>query len=413
MKQLNLITFITSDHKPVNILKSHADILKEIEQSFTVKLYSLDEIDRLSSDDFVVLFMTKGGIESLLIHHFERLAHPLIMLADDYANSLPAAMEVGSWLRQQGFKCEVVYGNPTKVVDRLNLLYDCYMASRSLFGLKVGIIGNLSPLLISSGVDYLLAKRRWGIEYTDIPMDEVYNRFGKITTKEVSEEVRVLMSSATTCLNCTEEDMANSLRLYHSIRTICDDYHLNAITLNCSKIYEKIGVTGCLTLSLLNSEGYVAGCEGDLQAIFTMIVAHALSGKSSFLANVNRIDEEKNEVLFTHCSICTVLTDSFNFVSHFETKKSVSIQGYVPTGKRATIVRCGGECLDSYYVSSGTVVDNFSTSPFNTTEINIKLDTSVDYFMNNPLGNHHIVIFGDYVEKLNTLLKSNSCKRIL
>jgi L-fucose isomerase-like protein len=412
MKQINLITFSKADQRPSSILKSHSKLLDEINKSYDVKYYNLDEIDKLSNDIFTVLFMTKTGIDSLLIHHFERLPHPIIMLADEEDYSLPAALEVSSWLRQQGFKCEIVYGTNEYVIERLNVLNNCFTATHSLNGLKIGIIGNLSPALISSGVDYLLAKRRWGIDYADIPIDVVYEKYNKISKDSVQDEVNKIVKDANDCQNCRMEDITDSIRLYHAISSICDEYKLQAVTLNCSKLYEKINVTGCLTLSLLNNEGIVACCEGDLQSIFTMIVSKALTGNSGFMANVSGIDTASNEVVFTHCSVSTNLTSSFNLCSHYESKRSVGIQGFFKDKKVATIVRCGGECLDSYFASCGIVIDKDIPKTYNSTQICIKLKNPVSYFLNNSLGNHHIILFGDYEEELNTVFQANSCKRL-
>ena len=39
--------------------------------------------------------------------------------------------------------------------------------------MRIGVIGTPSSWLIASNVDYLLAKRRWGVEYTDIALERV------------------------------------------------------------------------------------------------------------------------------------------------------------------------------------------------------------------------------------------------
>ena len=58
---------------------------------------------------------------------------------------------------------------------------------------------------------------------------------------------------------------------------------------------EKLGTTGCLALALLNDEGIPAGCEGDLQSIFTLLIAKTLTGQAGFMANPAFINDDLNE----------------------------------------------------------------------------------------------------------------------
>lgn len=53
--------------------------------------------------------------------------------------------------------------------------------------MRIGVIGTPSSWLIASNVDYLLAKRRWGVEYTDVSLDRIYEYYNQITDDEVGE----------------------------------------------------------------------------------------------------------------------------------------------------------------------------------------------------------------------------------
>ena len=37
---------------------------------------------------------------------------------------------------------------------------------------------------------------------------------------------------------------------------------------------------------------------------------------------------------------------------------------------------------------------------------------SVDYFMRNPLGNHHIILMGDHEKVIHEFMQLNSCKLV-
>ena len=281
----------------------------------------------------------------------------------------------------------------------------------AFFGMRIGVIGTPSSWLIASNVDYLLAKRRWGVEYTDVSLDRIYEYYNQITDDEVGEACAHLAGKALACWEASPEDMIKAMRLYRAIRRIVDEDRLSALTLSCFRLIEQTGTTGCLALSLLNDEGIIAGCEGDLQSVFTMLAAKVLTGKPAFMANPSMINARTNELILAHCTIGIAQTEQFIIRNHFETESGIGIQGILPTGD-VTIVKCGGECLDEYYLSTGTLTENTNYINMCRTQVRIKMNTPAEYFLRNPLGNHHIMLHGNYEQVIDEFLQSNGCKRI-
>lgn len=64
---LNLITFASLLHKQASILGSHELILNELEKYFTVNIVEYQNINKLTKDDFSLLFIATGGVERLVI----------------------------------------------------------------------------------------------------------------------------------------------------------------------------------------------------------------------------------------------------------------------------------------------------------------------------------------------------------
>lgn len=408
---LTLITFASSLHKQASVFSSHELILNELEKYFTVNVIDYQNIGKLSKEDFSLLFIATGGVERLVVQHFESLPRPAILLADGMQNSLAAALEISSWLRERGMKSEILHGELPEIIKRIFVLYSNFKAQRTLAGSRIGVIGSPSPWLIASNVDYLLSKRRWGIEYTNIPLERVYEYYNRITDDEVGEASATFAARALACRDATPEDLIKAMRLYRAIKKIVEEENLNALTLSCFKLIDQTGTTGCLALALLNDEGIIAGCEGDLQSIFTQLVVKVLTDKSSFMANPSMINTRTNEIVLAHCTIGIAQTEQYIIRNHFETEMGIGIQGVLPTGP-VTVVKCGGECLDDYYLSTGTLTENTNYINMCRTQIRIKMDTSAEYFLKNPLGNHHIMVQGNFEILLDEFLQTNGCKRI-
>ncbi len=408
---INLITFASYLHKPTVVRSSHEAILSELEKYFTVKFIDYQDIQKLKSDDFKIIFIATGGVERLVIQQFEYLPRPAIILADGMQNSLAAALEVSSWLRGRGMKSEILHGDLSAVAMRIRVLYTNFQAQRSLYGSRIGVIGIPSSWLISSNVDYLLAKRRWGVEYQDIPLERVYEYFDRISNNQISAMSAAFSSQALGCREVSQEDILKAMRLYLAIRRICEEDKLNAITLSCFKLLDRTTTTGCLALSLLNDEGIIAGCEGDLQSVFTLLAAKSLTGKVGFMGNPSMIIPRSNEIILAHCTVGLNLTDRYIIRNHFETETGVGIQGLLPIGD-VTVLRCGGECLDEYYLTTGVLTENTNYINMCRTQVRVKLNSTSDYFLKSPLGNHHILIHGNYENALQEFFHANTCKRI-
>lgn len=408
---INLITFASLLHKQASVRNSHEVILTELEKYFTVNFIDYQDINKLTPNDFSILFIATGGVERLVIQHFESLPRPAILLADGMQNSLAAALEISSWLRGRGMKSEILHGELSEIIKRIFVLHANFKAQRSLAGMRIGVMGTPSSWLVASNVDYLLAKRRWGIEYTDVPLERIYEYYEQITDDEVGEACASLAGKALACREATPEDMIKAMRLYRAIKKIVEEDKLSAVTTSCFRLIEQTGTTGCLALALLNDEGIIAGCEGDLQSIFSMLVAKVLTGKSTFMANPSMINARTNEVILAHCTVGIAQAEKFIIRNHFETESGIGIQGILPTGD-VTIVKCGSECLDEYYLSTGTLTENTNYINMCRTQVRIKLHSPAEYFLKNPLGNHHVMLHGNYEIMLDEFLQANGCKRI-
>ncbi len=408
---INLITFASILQKQATVRGSHETILNELEKYFTVNFVDYRDMHRLTDRDFSLIFIATGGVERMVIQHFESLPRPAILLADGMQNSLAAALEISTWLRGRGIKSEILHGELSETIKRIFVLHSDFQAQLQLKGMRIGVIGTPASWLIASNADYLLAKRRWGIEYVDIPLERVCERYNHTTDDEVGDACAQLAARALACRDATPEDMLKAMRLYHALKAVIREENLSAITLSCFRLVEMTGTTGCLALALLNDEGIVAGCEGDLQSVFTMLVVKALTGKPCFMANPSMINARTNEIVLSHCTVGLRQTEQFIIRNHFETESSIGIQGILPTGD-VTLVKCGGESLDEYYLSTGTLTENTNYINMCRTQVRVRLNTPAKYFLQNPLGNHHILLFGNYEIMLNEFLQLNSCKRM-
>jgi len=409
---LNLIAFTSVLHDSSMVRNSHEALISELEKNFDqVNILSAEQAEELPEDTFRALFIATGGVECQVKELFDKLPDPALLVADGTHNSLAASLEIASFLRSHGIASEVVHGTVSQIAERLIQLSRLHDVRSRLTGRRIGVIGTPSDWLISSDINPEAAKERWGVELVHIPLEHVYDYYDNITDESVQESCASLKTRAKGCVEPTDHDITKAMRLASAIKQIVEEEKLSAITLACFRLLERTGTTGCLSLSLLNDEGIMAGCEGDLQTLFTMMLVQAATGKASFMANPSKIDTYSNEVVMAHCTIGLNQTQSFILRNHFESLSGVAIQGALPQGK-VTVVKCGGHDLDKYFVTSAYLQENLNHSNMCRTQVRLHFNQPASYFLRQSIGNHHVLLIGDYAELLNDLLSAAGCTRV-
>ena len=337
-----------------------------------------------------LIYVRTGGTEGLFKRLLPELqaksSRPFYLLTSGKSNSLAASMEILSYLRQHAIQGEIIHGSTAYIAQRLRLLEQIEQARAQLQGARLGIIGEPSDWLISSHADKQTVMNRLGIELVDIPMQTLID---KLADSQPGEPA-----------------MAGAERIYGALKEMVDTYRLQGFTLRCFDLLTAVRNTGCLALAKLNSEGYVAGCEGDVPAMLSMMIVRSLLGVSGFQANPSTIDPEKGEMLFAHCTIPFDMVERYEYDTHFESGIGVGIRGYMKEGP-VTIFKLAGD-LSRFFVAEGALVRNQAKPDLCRTQQVIQLydKHQAAYFMTNPIGNHHIIMPGHQRDLIEGLLNS-------
>ena len=367
--------------------------------------------------DLSLIYVRTGGTEGLfkeLLPTLQGLSRQtILLLTSGKSNSLAASMEILSYLRQEGLRGEILHGSPSYIRSRIEALSKVEEARRFLEYKTLGIVGHPSDWLISSGFDREVILDKLGISLQYIPMEELLEEYSSLKD-EVAESWNEVVGRGSTdrSLNGSEgpistpvkQAIPGAFRLYKALRTLVTDYGLSGLTIRCFDLLTAIHNTGCLALARLNSEGYVAGCEGDVPAMLSMMIGRAVSGVSGFQANPSSIDPETGEIVFSHCTVPLDMVSSFGLDTHFESGIGVGIRGQLPSGP-VTVFKVSGD-LSRHFVCEGELLRCEAKPDLCRTQTVLKLPASAaSYFLTEPIGNHHIVLPGHHAAVLEALLK--------
>ena len=350
---------------------------------------------QFDSCDFIVVMILTGGTENIFLNLWSSIkasGKPFVIASSETDNSLPAAVEILSWLRQNepGCRTSIVHGSFEAQAQKIQKLVSVDMGM-TLEGQVIGVVGGPSKWL-NTGAKVLTS-----------PMEEFEKYIAQVEEEEKKEFAKRFEERRA---NISVEELYLSASIYAGLKRLIAAKELTALTIRCFDLLSSHKTTGCMALSLLNDEGIPAGCEGDVPALITMMVAKDALRKTAFMANVSSI--RGSVVTFAHCTCPTSILNYYHLETHFES--GVSVAGEFQE-RFFTMLRV--DPIEKRYVMMKGESMEHKYSP-NLCRTQLKLDMpGVDsYFFNKPLGNHHILIPGDNLNKLQEWFYSEGYARV-
>ena len=403
--KLNLITFASSLATRESIFTDHHELLDAIKEKYDVQYIFPEELGKPLHEGATMVLVGSGGVEEMVKANIDHLPPYVVLIADGLKNSLAASLEILSWMRQNDRHGRVLHGPTGFIMQGIDDYATAHDAISRLKGKRVGVIGKPSGWLIASNVDYAAMRNRWGVEMVDVPLDEVVKGYEAIPDNEVQDITDEFINKAVGVKEPSRDEVVKAMRLYRSVKGIVERYRLNAFTLNCFDLIPTTHTTGCVALALLNQEGIPAGCEGDEQTLLTMLVVQAITGEMTFMANPSKIlDNAAHEMVFAHCTIAPAMTDRYIVRDHYESLSGVAVEGIFDP-MEMTIIKCGGAAMERYFISKAQLLECTTNPNMCRTQLHLRLDESLDYFLERSIGNHHVIVRGNHVEKLTTILR--------
>ena len=438
--QINLSLISSSLHNITELSQKRMEVIEALKALGDVSIFKNSSpascgIEIATGEIVNVAYILTGGTESLFIKLFgencSRLGN-ITIISDAYHNSLAASQEICTWLYNNGVQHRHIHiplHSPDATLNRLPTLLcaespapqrcecnagvaaeaTCAEAAtadalvKALGGCTIGLIGEASPWLIASGIDKEALSKRCGVSFREISIGTladkylVYRELWKNHT--LSAGARAELDEVICRFSCslegdrTTEDLSDAAIMYLALASICKEEHLDDVTVKCFDLLSSCKTTACLALALLNDNGIIAGCEGDIPSICTMLAIYKALGRPSFMANPASIDSDNLSIDFAHCTIPTVMVESCTLPSHFESGIGIGINGELPLGNY-TLCKLSGKTLERSLICNGRLVKGEYLSNRCRTQVRFIFESKAEFdaFCKARVGNH-IILF--------------------
>ena len=364
----------------------------------------LESVEVSEVSDTLLLCVETGGTEGIFknevlpnLGKYKRL----IIVASEYANSLPASLEIKTFMKMNkpDYPVFLLHGNAIEVLKRLNNpeLNDnkpkfVYQINGNLnLKKKLGVIGKPSDWLIASIPSYSIVKEKFGIDLIDIDYKELVDQISLANEGEVlSKNVNLSLYIE----NDISKDMKTSLKILGALQSIVEKYNLDGFTIRCFDLLNIYKGTSCFAVSYLNKQGIVSTCEGDISSLITMMVIRNILNKPSFQANSSSINIKSNSVVLAHCAVPFDMCEDLKYPTHFESNLGIGVKGKLKE-EYGTIFKVS-PALDEFLFIEGKIIRNLDKQYLCKTQIEFELNEykPVELFSAN-VANHIMFFYGD------------------
>jgi L-fucose isomerase-like protein len=261
--------------------------------------------------------------------------------------------------------------------------------------------------------DLSLAGSRVGVTFDTVSQDALLARYESLTEEERREAIGLARDLAEGASPVqygemppapTPEEMEKATALYIAMRHFAETRQADAVTVACGPwIRGEALPVPCVALMLFQEQGMPAACQGDIDALLTMVLFKRAAGLASFMGGAINAEEHLG---INHCVICRNLpapgTELAPYVisTYHGRKDSPTLWADIPTGETVTIGRLTKN-LDRLLLLSGTLVGNKidSRGCRNTLVIDVP-DPNRVLDAVKGIQNHYVVAYGDHAEAL-------------
>lgn len=247
----------------------------------------------------------------------------------------------------------------------------------------------------------------FGISVECIASDEVIKRWQGVKKERSKRVVEEWMKGAKKVVEPKKDNIELVAKLYLVMKDLLSEKGAQGLTMAYGD--DPLPVP-CFAYTKLRDEGIPSACETDIISLLLMTILHYLVDKPSFMGNV-LVDPQNNILRISHCVAPTkmagyeesphpyILRDQ-----HWGPPKGV-LSAFVPMNlsQKVTICRLDSK-LKNMVVTNGeiTACKDLREHCRITVDIMIK---DVKKFIQTTSGNHHIVVYDDYREKIEELNK--------
>jgi len=286
---------------------------------------------------------------------------------------------------------------------------DAIRIIRAISEAHIGVIGSRAHGFFNLDVDELDLYNQLGVLIDFYQLSDIFNQnIGHNKLSERKKQLKSLFDISRLEIKQVEK----VAELIIKFDKFMEENDLTSIAIRCwPEFAAKFGISPCAAMSVLQSEGKILTCEGDVLGSLSMVAHAAIGGETPYLADFSQVDFKEDFGLLWHCGVapcnlwdgkCVRALDSDfaggkGVTADFVMKSgeiSILRFDYAPGEYRLFLQK--GEAIPMRKELKGTYAK---------VKFNDHIKVVLNKIINNGIAHHISVVYGDFIKPLELFAK--------
>lgn len=353
-------------------------------------------IEGAKDADVVLVFNLSSGLGAIL-QKVVSTGRPTLLFSRPYAGH---SWTTFSDFARQGVKADVIASSDFGELDAYVPLFRTIHYMRNS---RVMLVS--PPTKARRGEDYTA---QFGTSFAYPSYTELKAAFDAADIAKARKEAAAFTKAALRVVEPSDNEIVDSMRLYHGMSEFMRKEKANAIAIDCLGGFARgeLPAYPCVAFSKLNDAGLYGVCECDLASTMTQLLVTSFSNMPGFVTDPV-FDTSRNEVIHAHCVAATKMAgidgpaSPYVVRSHLEDNKGVSMQVLAPESGTVTVARFAK--ADKFLISTAEVIGNADGPRGCRTKIRTRVSDARKFLRAYSAGLHRVLFYGDHTENIDRL----------
>ncbi|MFX1253884.1 MAG: L-fucose/L-arabinose isomerase family protein [Promethearchaeota archaeon] len=273
----------------------------------------------------------------------------------------------------------------------------------------IGILGYRARGFFNLDVDELDLYNQIGVLIDHYELQEVFEQ--AIAIEKVNERKKQIQSLFDVSA-LDENQLERVAQLVVKLDTFMEENQLTALAVRCwPEFAASYGVAPCAAMSILQTEGKILTCEGDVLGSLSMLGHQAVGAEAPFLADFSQMNFKENNALLWHCGVapcnlwdgeCVRTLDTY-----FAGGKGVTA-GFVMKSGKISILRLDyapGEYRVFLQQAKGVPMDKELKGTYLKVNFEETVEEVLYKVIENGIAHHISMVYGDFIRPFEIFAK--------
>lgn len=293
---------------------------------------------------------------------------------------------------------------------------DAIRVIKAMKSAKIGIVGYRADGFFNVGVQDNLLFGQTGALVDHYELSELHS--WPVTEEEVDARMAQVKNTFDVT-TLSDFQLKKVAELSAKLTAFYTHYKLSALAIRCWPEFARdFGVSPCAAMSLLQSEGMILACEGDIDGALSMIAHAALGAETPFLFDFSQVDFEQDFALFWHCGVapCNLWDGKCNrsLDTYFAGGKGVTADFVLKSGPLSVlrIDSARGGYRMFLQKAKAIPMEKLLRGTYMKAVFGRPVKEVLDLVVDNGLAHHSSVVYGTYVRALEIVARLKGWKVI-